>query len=70
MAMQPDFPRQPTVFSEKCSQNVRNTGPDGPDPWSRLGDLNPGPTHYEIMSEDYFTLNDSAPYTRRRLGQA
>ena len=38
-----------TVFSEKCSQNVRNTGPDGPDPWSRLGDLNPGPTHYECI---------------------
>jgi len=29
-----------------------------------------GPTQYEIMSEDYLTLNDSAPYTRRRLGQA
>ena len=39
-----------TVFSEKCSQNVRNTGPDGTDAWSRLGDLNPGPTHYECVA--------------------
>ena len=39
-----------TVLSERCSQNVRNTSPDGPDSWSRLGDLNPGPTHYECVA--------------------
>ena len=39
-----------SVFSEKCSQNVRNQGPQSQDLPSRLGDLNPGPTHYECVA--------------------
>ncbi len=35
------------AFSEKCSQNVRTSPENKPNTWSRLGDLNPGPTHYE-----------------------
>ena len=39
-----------SVFSEECSQNVRNQGPQSQDLPSRLGDLNPGPTHYECVA--------------------
>ena len=40
-----------SIFSEKCSQNVRNKCPQDPDAPSRLGDLNPGPTHYEYVAQ-------------------
>ena len=33
------------AFEDKCSQNVRTPPENEPKPWSRLGDLNPGPTH-------------------------
>ena len=35
------------AFEDKCSQNVRTSTENKQKPWSRLGDLNPGPTHYE-----------------------
>ena len=39
-----------SAFSENCSQNVRTGDPKDPDSPSRLGDLNPGPTHYECVA--------------------
>jgi integrase len=35
---------------DKCSQNVRTSTENKQKPWSRLGDLNPGPTHYECVA--------------------
>ena len=38
------------AFSNKCTQNVRISTGNEPETWSRLGDLNPGPTHYECVA--------------------
>jgi len=38
------------AFEDKCSQNVRTSTENKQNPWSRLGDLNPGPTHYECVA--------------------
>ena len=35
---------------EECSPNVPQSGENGQKSWSRLGDLNPGPTHYECVA--------------------
>ena len=37
------------AFSKKCSQNVRTLPLNEPKTWSRLGDSNSGPTHYECV---------------------
>ena len=42
------------AFSKKCSQNVRILPKNKPETWSRLGDSNSGPTHYESVQ----TLTD------------
>ena len=38
------------AFSKKCSQNVRILPKNKPETWSRLGDSNSGPTHYECVA--------------------
>ena len=38
------------AFSKKCSQNVRTLPLNEPETWSRLGDSNSGPTHYECVA--------------------
>jgi integrase len=38
------------AFEVKCSQNVRTSTENKQKLWSRLGDLNPGPTHYECVA--------------------
>ena len=37
------------AFSNKCTQNVRTFSQKAPEMWSRLGDSNSGPTHYECV---------------------
>jgi hypothetical protein len=38
------------AFSNKCTQNVRTLPKNKPETWSRLGDSNSGPTHYECVA--------------------
>jgi integrase len=45
-----DRAAQTASSSDDCSQNVRTLPLKGRNPWSRLGDLNPGPTHYECVA--------------------
>ncbi len=46
------------AFSEKCSQNVRMSTENKPNTWSRLGDSNSEPTHYErrVISSGMFNF--------------